>query len=373
MNFMLCENCYLLWNKDRIVYELEGILRIGADDDDVMEIGSNPDIWLSIINKLDGKTSVNDLVTFLENEYFVSTEDAHQFLTTFKEYNLIELLEKPYEHNDWDKYYQSVFTYYSSEGLGGRELLQEFNDMKITVLGCGGGGTQIASHLLSLGVKNLHLVDPDTVEMSNVNRQYIFGIKDIGRRKVDSTKNFLLQKDPDALITTSTKRMKTVSDVIGEIKESDWVFCAMDEPPYIAQRIVNTACMQLNIPSLYAFSQRSAGKLFMVNPNKSGCVDCLLQKVNNNNFEKMVDKFMSNTSELITATIYPHISLLGSWIVKKWFNTIIKDEDNWNVLYRFDFDNFKEQEFNKFSKNKNCPTCGTIGSKDKLWETLEIK
>lgn len=370
---MLYENYYPLWNKDRIVYKLGEILRIGADDDDVMEIGSNPEIWISIIDKLDGKHSAKEIYMFLENEYSVSKEEAYKFLATFDEYNLIELLKEPYEHNDWDEYYQSVFTYYSSEGLGGQELLRKFNNMKITVLGCGGGGTQIASHLLSLGVKSLHLVDPDIVEMSNINRQYVFGLEDIGRKKVDSTRDFLLMKDSDASITTSIKRMETISDVITEIDGSDWVFCAMDEPPYISQRIVNTACMQLNIPSLYAFSQRSAGKLFMVNPNESGCVDCLLQKVNNNDFEKMVEKFINNTSELITATIYPHISLLGSWIVKKWFNTVVKDEDNWNILFRFDFDKFNEVEFNKFNKNKHCPTCGTIDTKDKLWDTLEIK
>lgn len=371
---MNIQNYYPLWNKDRIVYKWRDILRIGADDDNVMEIKSNPDTWINIINKLNGQHSIEEIYQSLKEEYSVSKEDVYSFFETFRKHNLIELLEDPYEHNEWDKYYQSVFTYYSSEGLGGRKLLNKFNNMKITVLGCGGGGTQIASHLLSLGVENLHLVDPDIVDITNINRQYIFGLEeDLGKYKVESTRDFLLKKNPEANITISTNRMVTSEDVYKEIEKSDWVFCAMDEPPYIAQRIVNIACMKLGIPSLYAFSQRSAGKLFMVNPNESGCVDCMLQDNNNNRFLEMAEQFVNNTDDLITATIYPNMGLLGSWIVKKWFNTIVKKEDNWNILFRFDFDSFYEEEFITFSKKENCPTCGSTPSNAKIWEVLVAK
>lgn len=65
----------------------------------------------------------------------------------------------------------------------------------------------------------------------------------------------------------------------------------MDEPAYVAQRIVNAACIQAEIPCVYALNQYNNGRTFEVHPLKSGCVDCLLEHTSRRfpSFFKLVD------------------------------------------------------------------------------------
>ena len=286
---------YPLFNRDRIVYKLrEDCLRIGAEDDDTIEIKSDISFWLEFIELLDGTKTVEAIAKQMNQKYGISLQKTYTFIKQFEQRNLLELLADSYHYDRRMDYFQSVITYYSSKGLGGVELFKKLQNIKITILGCGGGGANLALQLCQLGVGNLHLVDPDIVNCDNVNRQVLFTMDDIGQMKTKITQQTLKRKNPYITITVSNKRMNSVADVENEVQGSDWVFCAMDEPPYVAQRITNKACMELKIPSLYCFSQKSAGKMFMVNPAVSGCVDCLLKSCDSAEFRKLAGLFLNN-------------------------------------------------------------------------------
>ncbi|MCR5027050.1 MAG: ThiF family adenylyltransferase [Methanobrevibacter sp.] len=248
-------------------------------------------------------------------------------------------------------------------------------DFKITILGCGGGGSHIALQLSQLGVGKLHLVDHDIIEEKNMNRQSMFTLEDIGNYKAKCVARNIYQRNSKCVVTTSISKMSSVGDVKKEIYESDWVFCCMDEPPYISQRIVNRACHLLKIPSVYCFSQRSAGKLLFCNPGIEdvGCIDCLLSEQDNENFQNLVTKFTTYEGKLVTANILPNILLLTSWVVKRWLDYITEKNKNvYNMLLRFDFYRFVEEEFQYFSRQNNCPTCGKKNNTSKLWEIVKI-
>ena len=360
-----------------LVYKLrEDCLRIGAEDDDTIEIKSDISFWLEFIELLDGTKTVEAIAKQMNQKYGISLQKTYTFIKQFEQRNLLELLADSYHYDRRMDYFQSVITYYSSKGLGGVELFKKLQNIKITILGCGGGGANLALQLCQLGVGNLHLVDPDIVNCDNVNRQVLFTMDDIGQMKTKITQQTLKRKNPYITITVSNKRMNSVADVENEVQGSDWVFCAMDEPPYVAQRITNKACMELKIPSLYCFSQKSAGKMFMVNPAVSGCVDCLLKSCDSAEFRKLAGLFLNNKQKLITANIYPNITLLCSWIAKKWLDVYCGIEKNpWNKLFRFSFDLFEEKAFVKFKKESNCPTCGENNQDtvDDIWEVLKIE
>ena len=57
---------------------------------------------------------------------------------------------------------------------------------RVTVVGLGGSGAGAAAALAASGVGRLHCVDPDAVELSNLNRQVLYSEDDIGRPKVDA-------------------------------------------------------------------------------------------------------------------------------------------------------------------------------------------
>lgn len=368
---------YPIWNKDKIVYRLnEEILRIGSDDDDTQEILGNIEVWEDIIKKLDGEKSLSEIEEYCMNKYNISNNNCEEIIKVFYEKHFIDMLDNIYDSNDeFNIYYESLRTYYSSSGYGGMKFLDKLQKMKVTVLGCGAGDSHIAYYLAQSGIGNIHVVDPEVIELKNVNRQALFNISDTGMLKVEAFTRNLKEKNPYVNITFSNKRMEKVIDVKEEIRDSDFVMCCMDEPPYISQRLVNRACYEINIPSIYCFSQKSAGKMFLVYPDNTACIDCFLSKYDNEEFHQLVKRYLSLSDGLITANTSSNISMLCSWVVNKFIDFISgKDEKPGNVLYRFDFHKFKEEIFDEFDKNNICPTCGNINlsSKSILWEIINI-
>lgn len=130
---------YPLFNRDRIYYEYEGgYLRIGADDDDTVQIHSNTEIWKELIKCANGTNSIEDSCSVLDAKFGVPKEKTITFIRQFEDRNLIEIFPFKYELNEKNQYFQSALTYYSSRGLGGQKLLDRLQSMKVTVLGCGG-------------------------------------------------------------------------------------------------------------------------------------------------------------------------------------------------------------------------------------------
>ena len=71
-------------------------------------------------------------------------------------------------------------------GIVGQKKLKS---SKVLVLGMGGLGVPLSIYLASLGIGTIGIVDNDKVELSNLNRQIIYSVNDIGKYKVDVAKN----------------------------------------------------------------------------------------------------------------------------------------------------------------------------------------
>ena len=74
-------------------------------------------------------------------------------------------------------------------------ILKEFNEksfkflqkQKITIIGLGGIGCPAAQYLVSAGIKKIKLIDGDIIQKTNLNRQILYSIKDIGKSKVEDS------------------------------------------------------------------------------------------------------------------------------------------------------------------------------------------
>ena len=83
-----------------------------------------------------------------------------------------------------------------------QELLQkDFKEESALVIGLGGIGSWIALNLALLGVGTLVLVDPDTIEASNLNRT-LYKLSDIGRKKTEALKDLISERRQDTIVLT---------------------------------------------------------------------------------------------------------------------------------------------------------------------------
>lgn len=154
-------------------------------------------------------------------------------------------------------------------GIGQEKLLNS----KITLVGLGGLGSPAAYYLAAAGIGNLKIVDFDTVEISNLQRQILHFTSDINKKKTASAVEKLHILNPDCKIEIVNERIvpNNVKDVI---KGSTFVIEGSDNLP--TKMLINDACVNLKIPFTIAGVLRFHGQIMTVNPkNKTTCYRCV--------------------------------------------------------------------------------------------------
>ena len=89
----------------------------------------------------------------------------------------------------------------------GPEQQQRLYDAHVLVIGAGGLGCPIMQTLAATGVGRITVWDDDTVDLTNIHRQILFGAQDVGRRKVDVAAERLLALQPDIQVTAVNDRL----------------------------------------------------------------------------------------------------------------------------------------------------------------------
>ena len=159
------------------------------------------------------------------------------------------------------------------KGIGedGQERLKK---ARVFVAGGGGLGSPISIYLAVAGVGTIRLVDHDTVELSNLNRQILHGNGDIGERKIDSAVQKLenLNKDVTVEAVAETITEKNVSRLVGDC---DLIVDAMDNLP--TRYVLNRAAIEKNIPFFHGAVYGFEGRAMTVIPGRTACLWCIYQ------------------------------------------------------------------------------------------------
>jgi molybdopterin-synthase adenylyltransferase len=118
---------------------------------------------------------------------------------------------------------------------------------RVTVVGLGGVGSHVALALAASGVGNLHCVDRDTVELSNLNRQILFTEHDIGRAKIEAGVDRLRQVNSDIQVTGQQAEITGVDDLAALAADRDVLVLCADHPHDITEW-TNRACIATGTP-----------------------------------------------------------------------------------------------------------------------------
>ena len=115
--------------------------------------------------------------------------------------------------HDLEKYSRQIIL--NEIGPEGQEKIKR---VSILVIGAGGLGSSVIQYLSAAGVGKIGIVDYDKVELSNLNRQLIYGENDLGKSKADSAKNYISKSNPSIEIETYKIRIdeKNLPDIIDD-------------------------------------------------------------------------------------------------------------------------------------------------------------
>ena len=145
---------------------------------------------------------------------------------------------------------------------------------KVLVIGAGGLGSPAAFYLAAAGVGTLGIIDPDKVELSNLQRQILHATCDIGRRKVDSAQARLSQLNPGVQIQTYAARFEESN--AAEIA-AGYQFIVDGSDNFDTKFLVNDIAIRLSIAFSHAGIVRLQGQTMTVLPRQSACYRCLFQ------------------------------------------------------------------------------------------------
>ena len=159
------------------------------------------------------------------------------------------------------------------------ENLKILSKIKIGIVGIGGIGCPLSQYLVSSGVKELLLVDGDIIEKSNLNRQILFNLNDIGRKKVEVAKHKL------KLINTECKI--DIIDVnvsysnLNSLNDCNIIVDATDD--WFTSKLLNEYCIKHSINFLYSSALRHDLQIILFNnENKDNhiCLNCIFPNRN---------------------------------------------------------------------------------------------
>lgn len=154
----------------------------------------------------------------------------------------------------------------------GMEGQIKLKDARVLLVGTGGLGAPMALYLAAAGVGTIGLVDFDVVDASNLQRQVIHGTKDIGRKKIDSAADSMLDINPNLNIVKHEVPL-TSDNALDIIKDYDLVADGTDNFP--TRYLVNDACVLLNKPNVYGSIFRFEGQSSVFATEDGPCYRCL--------------------------------------------------------------------------------------------------
>jgi len=157
-------------------------------------------------------------------------------------------------------------------GLEGQKKLKA---AKVLVIGTGGLGSPTALYLAAAGVGHLGLVDFDKVDESNLQRQVLFGISNLGQSKVQSAEKRLRDLNPYLDIQVYETAL-TSENAMQIIEGYDLVVDGTDN--FATRYLVNDACVLQGVPNVYGSIFRFEGQASVFNYEDGPCYRCLYPK-----------------------------------------------------------------------------------------------
>lgn len=154
----------------------------------------------------------------------------------------------------------------------GMEGQKKLKAAKILLVGTGGLGAPLGLYLSAAGIGKLGLVDFDTVDFSNLQRQVIHGTRDVGRPKLDSAREKIRDINPNVRVETY-EAMLTSDNALDIIAGYDIVIDGTDNFP--TRYLVNDACVLLNKPNVYGSIFRFEGQASVFDTRRGPCYRCL--------------------------------------------------------------------------------------------------
>jgi adenylyltransferase/sulfurtransferase len=229
-------------------------------------------------------------------------------------------------------------------GMGGQKKLKQSS---VLVIGAGGLGSPVALYLAAAGVGTIGIVDFDTVELSNLQRQILHSTKNVGKSKLDSARERIGEFNPNIVLKTFATQL-TSENALEILKDFDVIVDGTDNFP--TRYLTNDACVILKKPNIYGSIFRFEGQASVFYSTQGPCYRCLYP-------EPPPPELVPNCAEGGVLGVLPGI--IGTIQANEAIKLILGiGEPLIGRLLLFDALKMQFREM-RLKKNPDCPVCGT--------------
>ncbi|KAA8916039.1 hypothetical protein TRICI_001854 [Trichomonascus ciferrii] len=140
------------------------------------------------------------------------------------------------------------------------------------MVGAGGIGCELLKNLVLLGIPEIHIIDLDTIDLSNLNRQFLFGREHIKKAKAMVAKETASKFNPNVNIVAHHDNIMAEKYNVEWFKGFDIVYNALDNLE--ARRHVNRICLAAKVPLIESGTAGFNGQVQVIVAGKTECYDC---------------------------------------------------------------------------------------------------
>ncbi|KAK7283903.1 hypothetical protein RIF29_13652 [Crotalaria pallida] len=143
---------------------------------------------------------------------------------------------------------------------------------KVLMVGAGGIGCELLKTLALSGFRDIHIIDMDTIEVSNLNRQFLFRQSHVGQSKAKVARDAVLKFKPDISITPYHANVKDRDFDVDFFKQFNVVLNGLDNLD--ARRHVNRLCLAADVPLVESGTTGFLGQVTVHVKGKTECYEC---------------------------------------------------------------------------------------------------
>lgn len=227
---------------------------------------------------------------------------------------------------------------------------------KVLVVGAGALGNEVGKNLVLSGFKNISIVDMDKIVKSNLSRCALFRLEDAeeGKLKAEVLARELKKLDKTVTVSWYSKPIQELPEDF--IKHFDIIFGCLDN--IMARLYINSHAYYYGIPLIDGGTLGTSGKVQVVIPPKTACIECGMNKTHFKNLEQIfscsgredVTIYSPKLpAEITTTAVIAALQVLsGIKIISKQYEALPS-----NLIY---YDGFRNVfEVLEVPLNKNCP------------------
>ncbi|QTH70568.1 HesA/MoeB/ThiF family protein [Pseudoalteromonas xiamenensis] len=219
----------------------------------------------------------------------------------------------------------------------------------VVVVGCGGLGSPALLYLAASGIGRLTLIDDDTVELSNLQRQILFKVSHLGQQKAKAAQKVLANLNNDIVLQAHVAKVS--SDTIAScLSGADCVLDCSDN--FSTRYLINRFCQSKKIPLVAGAAQGTSGQVMAFDFRmESACYECLFPR---HSTEEPASRAV-NCDTL--GVLSPLLGVIGSQQVILCLQIILGANKPSHVAF-FDGQSLAQQVF-QLQKDPHCVCCGS--------------